>query len=68
MLNELGDGASDLIVFGRARGAARPGRHVRPQIVPKHALRVEGFDETIISLYAKGFVHRGERRASGRDL
>lgn len=37
-----------------------------PQIVPKHARRVEGFDEAIISLYAKGLttgeiaVHLGE--------
>jgi len=27
-----------------------------PQIVPKHARRVEGFDEAIISLYAKGLT------------
>lgn len=27
-----------------------------PQIVPKHARRVEGFDESIISLYAKGLT------------
>lgn len=26
------------------------------QIVPKHARRVEGFDEAIISLYAKGLT------------
>ncbi|MER6813584.1 transposase [Spirillospora sp. NPDC000708] len=27
-----------------------------PQIVPKHARRVEGFDEAIVSLYAKGLT------------
>jgi len=27
-----------------------------PQMVPKHARRVEGFDESIISLYAKGLT------------
>jgi putative transposase len=27
-----------------------------PRIVPKHARRVEGFDESIISLYAKGLT------------
>jgi transposase-like protein len=27
-----------------------------PRIVPKHARRVEGFDEAIISLYAKGLT------------
>jgi putative transposase len=27
-----------------------------PQIVPKHARRIEGFDESIISLYAKGLT------------
>jgi putative transposase len=27
-----------------------------PQIVPKHARRVQGFDEAIISLYAKGLT------------
>lgn len=27
-----------------------------PQIVPKHARRVEGFDESIVSLYAKGLT------------
>jgi transposase-like protein len=27
-----------------------------PQIVPKHARRVAGFDEAIISLYAKGLT------------
>jgi transposase-like protein len=27
-----------------------------PQIVPKHARRIEGFDEAIISLYAKGLT------------
>ncbi|MFA1551864.1 IS256 family transposase [Actinomadura chokoriensis] len=33
-----------------------------PQIVPKHARRVEGFDEAIVSLYAKGLT-TGEIRA-----
>jgi putative transposase len=33
-----------------------------PQIVPKHARRIEGFDEAIISLYAKGLT-TGEIRA-----
>ncbi|TDD91109.1 IS256 family transposase [Actinomadura darangshiensis] len=33
-----------------------------PQIVPKHARRIEGFDESIISLYAKGLT-TGEIRA-----
>ncbi|TDC77350.1 IS256 family transposase [Actinomadura sp. 7K507] len=33
-----------------------------PQIVPKHARRVAGFDESIISLYAKGLT-TGEIRA-----
>jgi putative transposase len=27
-----------------------------PTIVPKHARRLEGFDEAIISLYAKGLT------------
>jgi putative transposase len=27
-----------------------------PQIVPKHARRIEGFDETVISLYGKGLT------------
>ena len=27
-----------------------------PQIVPKHARRIEGFDESVISLYAKGLT------------
>ncbi|GAA1371784.1 hypothetical protein GCM10009612_63530 [Streptomyces beijiangensis] len=27
-----------------------------PQIVPKHARRAEGFDEAIVSLYAKGLT------------
>jgi hypothetical protein len=39
-----------------------------PQIVPKHARRIEGFDEAIISLYAKGAHHRGDPGTSGRDL
>src|SRR5581483_6496680 len=30
--------------------------HFEPQIVPKHARRVAGFDESIISLYAKGLT------------
>jgi transposase-like protein len=33
-----------------------------PQIVPKHARRVEGFNEAIVSLYAKGLT-TGEIRA-----
>lgn len=33
-----------------------------PQIVPKHARRVEGFDESIVSLYAKGLT-TGDLRA-----
>ncbi|GAA2171882.1 IS256 family transposase [Actinomadura napierensis] len=33
-----------------------------PQIVPKHARRIEGFDEAIVSLYAKGLT-TGEIRA-----
>ncbi|WP_179849313.1 IS256 family transposase [Actinomadura luteofluorescens] len=33
-----------------------------PQIVPKHARRIAGFDESIISLYAKGLT-TGEIRA-----
>jgi len=33
-----------------------------PQIVPKHVRRVEGFDEAIVSLYAKGLT-TGEIRA-----
>ncbi|MCP9948931.1 transposase [Actinomadura madurae] len=33
-----------------------------PRIVPKHARRIEGFDESIISLYAKGLT-TGEIRA-----
>lgn len=28
----------------------------QPQIVPKHARRLEGFDEAIVSLYAKGLT------------
>jgi putative transposase len=35
---------------------------VSPQIVPKHARRVDGFDEAISSLYAKGLT-TGEIRA-----
>jgi putative transposase len=27
---------------------------LQPQIIPKHARRVEGFSEAIVSLYAKG--------------
>ncbi|MQA96687.1 MAG: hypothetical protein GEV11_19355 [Streptosporangiales bacterium] len=38
------------------------GRAISPQIVPKHARRVEGFDEAIVSLYAKGLT-TGEIRA-----
>ena len=33
-----------------------------PKIVPKHARRIEGFDEAIVSLYAKGLA-TGEIRA-----
>ncbi|MEV0409200.1 IS256 family transposase [Actinoallomurus sp. NPDC050550] len=33
-----------------------------PKIVPKHARRIEGFDEAIVSLYAKGLT-TGEIRA-----
>lgn len=33
-----------------------------PQIVPRHARRVEGVDEVIVSLYAKGLT-TGETRA-----
>lgn len=29
---------------------------IEPQIVPKHARRVEGFNEAIVSLYAKGLI------------
>ncbi|WP_217572889.1 transposase [Streptomyces sp. GbtcB7] len=36
-----------------------------PQIVPKHARRVEGFTETIVSLYAKGLT-TGETRPTSR--
>lgn len=38
-----------------------------PQIVPKHARRVEGFDEAIISLYAKGLT-TGEIQAHLADV
>ncbi|MEW2386719.1 IS256 family transposase, partial [Micromonospora sp. NPDC047707] len=38
-----------------------------PQIVPKHARRVEGFDEAIISLYAKGLT-TGEIQAHLADI
>jgi putative transposase len=37
------------------------------QIIPKHARRVEGFSEAIVSLYAKG-SQPGDPRAPGRDL
>ncbi len=33
-----------------------------PQIAPKHARRIEGFDETIISLYGKGLTTEEIRR------
>jgi putative transposase len=36
-----------------------------PKIVPKHARRVEGFDEAIVSLYAKGLTTGGDPGASG---
>jgi putative transposase len=39
-----------------------------PQIVPKHARRVEGFDESIISLYAEGLTTRRNSEASVGDL
>lgn len=39
-----------------------------PKIVPKHARRIGGFDEAILSLYAKGPVDRGDRQAPGRHL
>lgn len=38
-----------------------------PQIVPKYARRVEGFDDTIISLYAKGLT-TGEIQAHLADI
>jgi putative transposase len=38
-----------------------------PRIVPKHARRVEGFDEAIISLYAKGLT-TGEIQAHLADI
>ncbi|RSM56892.1 IS256 family transposase [Kibdelosporangium aridum] len=38
-----------------------------PQIVPKYSRRVEGFDETIISLYAKGLT-TGEIQAHLADI
>lgn len=38
-----------------------------PQIVPKYSRRVEGFDETIISLYAKGMT-TGEIQAHLEDI
>lgn len=33
-----------------------PGRVVHPRIVPKHARRLDGFNEAILSLYAKGLT------------
>lgn len=38
-----------------------------PQIVPKYARRVEGFDDTVISLYAKGLT-TGEIQAHLSDI
>lgn len=38
-----------------------------PAIVPKHARRVGGFDEAIVSLYAKGLM-TGDPRPPVRDL
>ncbi|QGK72245.1 IS256 family transposase [Allosaccharopolyspora coralli] len=38
-----------------------------PQIVPKYARRVEGFDDTVISLYAKGLT-TGEIQAHLADI
>ena len=38
-----------------------------PRIVPKYARRVEGFDETIISLYGKGLT-TGEIQAHLSDV
>src|SRR5690606_24549335 len=38
-----------------------------PQIVPKHARRVAGFDEAIISLYAKGLT-TGEIQAHPAEI
>jgi hypothetical protein len=40
----------------------------RPRILPKHARRVEGFDENIISLLRQRPHNLGDRRAPGRAL
>ena len=39
-----------------------------PQIIEKHQRRFTGFDENIISLYARGAVDPRDSRASGRNL
>jgi putative transposase len=38
-----------------------------PQVVPKHARRIDGFNESVLSLYAKGLT-TGEIAAHLRDL
>lgn len=40
---------------GRGRGAAGS-RQFEPQIVPKHARRITGFDEAVVSIYTKGLT------------
>src|SRR5947207_8902996 len=39
-----------------------------PQIIEKHQTRFTGFDQNIISLYARGFINARDPAASGRDL
>ena len=39
-----------------------------PQIIEKHQTRFTGFDQNIISLYARCFINARDPAASGRDL
>jgi len=42
-----------------------------PQIIPKHQTRIGGFDDKILSLYARGMTVReiqGHLTCSSRDL
>jgi putative transposase len=55
-------GASEITVPRDRNGS------FEPQILPKHERRWTGFDDKIISMYARGHEYPEYRGASARDL
>jgi putative transposase len=49
-------GAADRCRRGADRGARRPGGTFAPALIPEHSRRRAGFDQAVLSLYAKGMT------------